>query len=717
MGKRTTRKPSGTPRTPRRPGRSRLLIWTGAAAVCALGAYWWTARPRGPALVRLTNANVLLITIDTLRADALGCDGGAASTPGLDRLAAAGTRYTFAHAHAPVTLVSHASILSGLYPFQHGIRDNSGFRFPRSIPTLATRLKGAGLATGAFVGAFPLHSQFGLNAGFGVYDENFKETGLPTDFSMSERPATAVVAAARPWIASQRGRWFAWVHVFDPHAPYRPPEPFASRYASNPYAGEVAATDAALAPLLDDVRRAERPTLVVVTGDHGEALGDHGEQTHSLFAYESTLRVPLIIAELDGGRGDSRAGSVSNDLVRHVDIAPTVLDIVGERPDPALPGRSLLSPAPEPEAIASYFEALSASLNRGWAPLTGVIVGREKFVQLPIPELYDLTADPAETQNLIDGRPDRRRALEARLRDLQATGPDGRREEDPATKARLSALGYVSGSAAAHRGPYTENDDPKRLIDLDRKIHDAIELFQRGDRERAVSLYREILERRPDSAIAYAHLGFVLWEMDRRDEAIATLERARAAGVSDPMIDSKLGMYLSETGRAREGLPLLERAAAHPAADVDTLNTLAIGYARAGLPDRALATFHRVLDLEPGSPMAWQNIGSVELERGHAATARDAFRRALQADSNWAAAYTGLGVAERRLGNFDAAVESWKRAVALDPAQFDALYNLATELASAGRRNEARPYAERFVATAPAAEYRKDIEKVKAYLR
>src|SRR5262249_13260642 len=248
-------------------------------------------------------------------------------------------------------------------------------------------------------------------------------------------------------------------------APYRPPEPFASRYSANPYAGEVAATDAALAPLLDDVRaRADRPALVVVTGDHDEALGDHGEQTHSLFAYESTLRVPLIIAEFGAEGVGGRPGSVSDDLVRHVDIAPTVLDIIGERADPTLPGRSLLSPAPDRSATASYFEALSASLNRGWAPLTGVIVGREKFVQLPIPELYDLAEDPGEARNLIDRRPDRRRALEARLRDLEATAASERREEDPATRARLSALGYVSRSAPAHRGPYAENDDPKRLI-------------------------------------------------------------------------------------------------------------------------------------------------------------------------------------------------------------------------------------------------------------
>ena len=697
--------------------RSNARLWIiGALAVLAAAGWYglrgWSARP---ALVRTADQNVLLITIDTLRADAPGCYGGPAATPAIDRLAGSGTRYTFAHAPAPLTLVSHATILSGLHPFQHGIRDNSGFRFPTSIPTLATRLKAAGFATGAFVGAFPLHSQFGLNRDFDVYDENFKESTLPADFAISERPATAVVAAARSWIGRQNGRWFAWVHVFDPHAPYSPPEPFASQYASNPYAGEVAATDAALAPLLADAAAIGRRTLVVLTSDHGEALGDHGEQTHGLFAYESTLRVPLVIAQLGGASAGRSAGAVSDDPVRHIDIVPTVIDVIGAPVDPALPGRSLLSPVPP--TTTAYFEALSASLNRGWAPLTGVIVGREKLVDLPLPEMYDLSSDPAERTNVVDRAGDRRRVLEAHLRELKAPGPAERHEEDPATLARLRALGYVSGSGApSHRGPYTEKDDPKQLIEIDQKIHDAIDRFQRGDAAQAIAIYRDVIARRPDMAIAYEQLAFVSWEAGRPGDAIATLKQAVARGVSSATIESKLGMYLSETGHAQEGLPWLERAAARPLTDIDTLNALAIGYARVGLPDRAIATFRRVLEVDASNAMAEQNIGSVELGRGDARAAREAFRRALTADPNWAAAYTGLGVAERRLSNFDAAIVSWKRAVELDPREYDALYNLATELASAGRTAEAREYAQRFVGSAPPARYGDDIRRLRHYL-
>src|SRR5438094_5156431 len=297
--------------------RSVVIVGTFALAACDRSAPRTDLRP-------ISGQNVLLITIDTLRADALGCDGGAAATPALDRLAAGGVRFDFAHAHAVTTLASHASILTGTYPFRHGIRDNSGYRLPAQAQTASTRLKPHGYATAAFVGAFPVHSRFGLNRGFDVYDDRFGDTRAPDEFAMPERPASAVVPLARQWIAERHeagesgrsggsgdassgaralqasGSWFVWIHLFDPHAPYKPPPPFDAQYASQPYYGEVAATDAALAPLLDDLRSSGRPTLVVVTGDHGEALGDHGEQSHGLFAYESTLRVPLIIAEISG---------------------------------------------------------------------------------------------------------------------------------------------------------------------------------------------------------------------------------------------------------------------------------------------------------------------------------------------------------------------------------------------------------------------------------
>ena len=279
--------------------------------------------------------DVLLITIDTLRADALGFSGNSrVATPTLDRLAGQGLVFTNAHAHNVVTLPSHVNILTGLYPYQHGVRDNTGFRVSSDTPTLATWLKEGGYSTGAFVGAFPLDSRFGLNRGFDTYDDRYPKGRTPLDFEMPERPASEVIAAARQWYAKSAGRpRFLWVHLYDCHAPYRPPEPFATRYRTEPYLGEVAGVDAALSPLLEPFLAGQAPpTLIVVTADHGEALGDHGEQSHGLFAYEATLHVPMIVW-LPGTVKPGHSALPA----RHIDIAPTILAAAGIAPPPACP--------------------------------------------------------------------------------------------------------------------------------------------------------------------------------------------------------------------------------------------------------------------------------------------------------------------------------------------------------------------------------------------
>ena len=512
-----------------------------------------------PLVERTVDQNVLLITINTLRADALGGYGGAAATPNLDGLAAAGARFEFAHAHAVVTLPSHASILTGVYPFEHGIHDNAGYRLPDDSVTLAGMLRAQGFATGAFVGAFPLDSRFGLDNGFDVYDDRFGHAEGPSDFTIAERPAEDVVGAAREWIEARSGPWFAWVHLFDPHAVYRPPPPFDERYAASPYHGEVAYVDHALGPLLDAARVAgERPTLVVATADHGEALGEHGERTHGLFAYEATLRVPLILAQIGRTSAVSDEMVVSHDPARHVDIVPTVLDALSLPMPPALPGRSLLDPAPVDTEALSYFEALSASLDRGWAPLRGVLAGRDKYIDLPLAELYDLQADPAESDNLVDGRAGRARELAALLADLPASDPlDRRIAETAEVVERLRSLGYAGGTAPA-KDTYTEDDDPKRLAQLDDAIHLGVDLYQRGRPREAIDVYRGVIDERPELELAHRHLAFLHWSLGEVEEAVAVLTRARDAGFAGPAVAGQLGIYLAESGAADEAVPLLE---------------------------------------------------------------------------------------------------------------------------------------------------------------
>jgi arylsulfatase A-like enzyme/Flp pilus assembly protein TadD len=701
-----------------------IIAFAFAGAACS--------RQSAPSNLRaIPHQNVLLITIDTLRADALSAYGGPAATPALDRLAAEGVRFDFAHAHAVVTLPSHASILTGLYPFQHGIRDNSGYRLPAGTATIATLLKEQGYATAAFVGAFPLSARFGLNAGFDVYDDRLREGHGPSEFNMPERPATTIVALSRDWIrahgrsvANSQGSapaaaapWFVWIHLFDPHAPYRPPAPFNERYAGRPYYGEVAATDAALGPLLEEVRAASSPTLVIATADHGEALGEHGEESHGLFAYEATLRVPLIVAEWPRPADTAGTGAVRGEVTaapaRLVDLVPTILDAVGQRAPSALPGRSLLDSAERLGHASSrptYFEAMSGLLNRGWAPLSGVIVDREKLVDLPIVERYDLSADAKEQTNLAGRAPERDRTLAAVLQGFKPQRPGERPAEDAEVASQLRALGYVTGSAPAKQ-TYTDADDPKRLVELDRMVHRGVEAFTAGRPDEAAQIYAAILDRRPDMAIAYRHLAYIDARRGKLAEAVDVLNKAKRAGVDDERASTQMAEYLTELGRADDAIKLLEPRSDRTS-DPDTLNTLGIAYARAHRTAAARRTFERVASLNPTSSVPFENLGMLALDRGDLTEARRQYERAIAIDPSSSRAHSGRGVAALRGGDRAGAIVAWSRAVQLDATNFEALYNLGTTLARAGDVSRARPYLEQFLRSAPPARFEADRREV-----
>lgn len=684
------------------------------AVVIALGAWWWT-RARAPVFVFSAEQNVLLVTIDTLRGDALGSYGGQARTPNLDRLVKEGLRFSFAHAHAVMTLPSHTSILTGRYPFDHRVRDNAGFRLPDSVRTLAEAAKDRGLATGAFVGAFPLDRQFGLAQGFDAYDDLSGAEVAPSDFAFSERPAAEVVSRAMQWIRSQQKPWLAWVHVFDPHSPYAPPPLFAQDYAGNLYAGEVAYTDHALRPLLDLVRGGSRPTTVVVTADHGEGLGEHGEATHGVFAYETTLRIPLIVAQVGPFTSPGR-GKTIDAPVSHVDIVPTVAALLGLQMPADLPGRSLLTADADSEPRATYFEAMTGMLKRGWAPLRGVIVGREKYIDLPINELYDLDEDPHETRNRVALSPQQVRALTARLNAFGGGMPDEQKGENAEVRARLQSLGYLSGSVP-RKAKYTEEDDPKKLIDVDRLMMNGIELHRNGRSVEAIEAYRKVIARRPDMGLAYRRLAYIQWETGATTDAIGTLRRDIETNGATVDTEVRLGTYLAETGQGEAAIPMLERATSADPENLDALNALGIAYAGASRQADALQTFEKILALNPRDAFALENVGTVHLQQGNLAGAHDAFTRAVQNNPKSSRAHAGLGVVAMQNGAPDDAFKHWREAVELDPRNFDALYNLATELANAGRTAEARPYVERFVKTAPPAMYGPDIERLREILR
>ena len=704
-------------------------VIAGILGLAILAAVMWWPRANAFLLEPRTDQNVLLVTIDTLRADALSSYGGPARTPNLDGLAAHGARFTFAHAHAVVTLPSHTSILTGRYPYAHGMRDNSGFRVKEGTATLATRLKAGGFATGAFVGGFPLTKRFGLAPGFDAYDDQMPEMDGAITVSMPERRADLVVSRAVDWIGRQTGRFFAWVHVFDPHSPYTPPDEDRTSYSAQPYYGEVAWVDRALGPLLDRVAGVPRPTLVIVTADHGESLGDHGELTHGMFAYEATLKVPLIVAQIPGrdAAGSSPRGVVIDTPVRHIDIAPTVLEAVGAAVEDSLPGSSLRGPigAGGGADRPAYFEAMTYNLVRGWAPLRGVLSGRQKFIDLPIPELYDLAVDPQEAKNQAAEQEDRMKVLGGLLRGYNVAPPARPGPESAEVAATLRSLGYVTGSAPA-RQVYTEADDPKRLVKVDQDLHTAGELSRSGKVQDAIAIFDSVIARRPDTADAHLQLAYAYWQSGQPGAAIATLEKALKHGAPDRDVRIQLGLYLAESGTdVARAIKVLETL---PDDDVEAVNALGVAYSAAGRRADATRAFKRVLALDPTNGLAYQNLASMVLRDAQAARnradrdrglkeAETLARQALDADPELAKAYTTLGVILAGTGRRSDAIESWKRAVALDGSEFDALYNLSVLLVEAGRHQEAREYAQRFVATAPPAQYRADIEQLQRYLR
>jgi arylsulfatase A-like enzyme/Flp pilus assembly protein TadD len=649
--------------------------------------------------------DVILITIDTLRADALGFAGNKrVSTPYLDSLAARGTVFTNAHAHNVVTLPSHTNILTGLYPYQHGIRDNAGFALGRGHPTIAAMLHGAGYATAAFVSAFPLDSRFGLNAGFDVYDDKYREGSNPLDFVVQERPAEETLRAAHAWYESnQDKKKFLWIHLYDPHAPYDAPPPFREQYRDAPYLGEVAYVDLQLSQFLQPLLQSHPNTVVIITGDHGEAMGDHGEQTHGLFAYESTLKVPLII--IDPDQPPRREAT----YVRHVDLVPTILHRLGAPIPSALPGRPLL---PGNGNADSYFEAMSASLNRGWAPLVGLIHGGRKYIDLPIPELYDLAADPAEKRNMADT--DRRNVFAIRklLSDNAPPTQSIKRTVDPAQNAQLMSLGYISGSA--EKKTYTIADDPKNLIDVDNQLHEAVALYQTGQLPKAIDDLRKILKRDPNIKVASEMLAFMLQQNENPAAAIDMLRRSMQAGTANEAMQVRLGLLLSATGQAKEALAILAPFASGQNPDV--LNAYGIALADSGDLAKARAEFERVLTIDHTNATAYQNLGVVSLRAGDVANARASLSKALALNDQLPIALNLMGVLEMKSGHPDDAIAWWRKAVKADPRLYDAMYNLAIVASRTGRNDIARDALHRFIETAPPQRYADDIVTARALL-
>jgi arylsulfatase A-like enzyme/Flp pilus assembly protein TadD len=641
--------------------------------------------------------NILLITIDTLRADHLGCYGyAAAQTPNIDGLAGRGVLFTRAFGHTPLTLPSHTNILLGLTPNAHGVHDNSNFIIREGFLSLAQWLKGQGYATGAFVGAFPLDSRFGLTQGFDVYDDNYGIQG-PTDLKFVERRADVVVGLGLEWIKAQAGPWFLWIHCFDPHHPYDPPEPYKDLYAKDPYDGEIAYVDSALGRLFGYLRDRglEAGTAVILTADHGESLGEHGELTHGYFAYNATLHVPMILA-LPGRKGIRVEADVC-----HVDIFPTVCDLLGRKPPAGLQGLSLLpfTQGKRPPSRAIYFETLAPYYSRRWAPLRGYIQGGEKYMESPIPEVYSLENDFGELDNLASktdlerfrkGLSDLMRAEASPLAD--AAGQASDRE----TREKLRSLGYLSSIQKSSPKTFTAKEDLKTLLPYHIKLNQATAAYSAGRIAEGIKYLKEILAEWKTFDLAYTYLAVYYQKEGRAREAEAVLREGYANNPSNFNIMTALGIALIDGGRFEEAVDILQKSLALIDFDPETWNYLGVAYWNQGRYDEALDAYDHALSIDRNFPIVFNNRGSLFLSRYLKSKQADDlvkaaadFRRAVELDPRYASAWNGLGVSSSQAGDINGAIEAWRKAVALKPDLGFALYNLGLGLLARGQKTEA----------------------------
>ncbi len=642
--------------------------------------------------------NLLLVTVDTLRADRLSCyDPAHVRTPVMDALAASGRVFHRAFSHAPLTLPAHASLLVGRTPPAHGVRDNGRFVVPAELQTLAELLQGRGYATGAFVGGYPLHSRFGLAQGFDTYDDRFAAApGVGREFAESR--AGTVVDKALAWLTGRTSPWFLWVHVYDPHDPYEPPEPFLSRFKDAPYDGEVAYVDETLGRLLGALK--ERGlgdgTVTILTADHGESLGDHGELTHGFLTYNPALWVPLIVAVpgLPPGQSD--------ETVAHIDIFPTVCDLLAVPQPSGLEGRSLL-PALKGRMLQErpvYFECLSPYYGRGWAPIRGFIEAGMKFVDSPIPELFDLAADFGEAENLAPGRDlaAYRKRLGGLVQEAEAkSSPGAEAKLDTAAVERLRSLGYTAGPAPSKKESFGPADDVKALLPFHTQAMRALVLNREGRPDRAVEMLQEIVTARPDLDVARVNLALVYEDDGRPDAARQVLaEGLEALPQSYDLFTHAVGFLIArgeyEAAAALIGSRSLPQMESDPKIWVD------LGLCRRNLKeyDKARAAYEAALAIDPTYPVVHNNLGTLELAVGEAAAdpaapARAAarFERAIELDPGYAAAHYGLGQARYRLGQLAAAVASMTRALELEPGLVDAHFYLGLALYRQRRFGEA----------------------------
>ena len=681
--------------------RSRILV-VHAVLICLvlLSACSGNRQPGSEGATRPEAAgksyNVLLITVDTLRADYLSSYGRKSiSTPNIDALAARGVRFAQAFAQVPLTEPSHASILTGSYPQVHRVRDMGGFVLDRNVPTLATILDGAGWNTAAFVGAAILSRYYGMDRGFTAYADSMED-----EFSLKRLPGA--VAEIRGEIVARRAiEWLGktepekpfllWVHFYDPHFPYDPPEPYRSRYGKDLYGGEVAYVDEQVGKILNVIaeRSLETQTLVVLLSDHGESLGEHGEYTHGVFLYDSTMRIPLIFA----GPGIPGRREISQQ-VRSIDVLPTITNLLGLSVGEEAQGVSLVPALLEGKATRSnycYMETLYPRSQMGWCELRAMRTDQWKLVVAPRPELYRFSDDPAEAKNVIAGHPADADRLQKKVWEI--AGPPASLEPlvpqpvDDERRRELDALGYVGSGRTTIRVDMSGPDPKDRVAVLTvlERAGAAMNQARWGD---AAIMLEKAMADDPSNPLVYKHLQFcyeALGQFDRMERAGL---RAIEHGIETGDTVSKLSeLYISRRDLPR-AINLMERAAKADPSNVQNMENLAIAYLQTGRAAEAERLLQAALAQSPRDGTAHNLYGSLEIGRGRQAEAVRHFELAIECAPSLAEPYLNLGLIAQNSGDARKAIAYYRNFLnKADPDKYrEFIPKVRTALASLGAK-------------------------------
>ena len=608
--------------------------------------------------------NVVVITIDTLRADHLGCYGyKQIRTPNIDALASEGGRFERAYTPVPVTLPAHTVIFTGTYPMLSGMHDFSGNKLNPSQPTLASILKQHGYTTAAVIGSAVLDSRFGLNQGFDFYYDHFDFNRLQeSNLEEMKRSGNAVADVALDWLAkNHRNKFFFWMHLYDPHYPYRPPAPFGEEYKDRPYDGEIAFADEQIGRLIAFLKAngLYRNTLIVLAGDHGESLGEHGEKTHGFFIYNATLHVPVIV-RLPG----NSAASVVSEMVSLADLMPTVLQALKFEVPSQVQGRNLLplmAPKKPGEPRNLYAETFLPRLHFNWSELRSVETEKYQFIDAPKPELYDLSSDPGETHNLYPEKKAVGDELRARLAALISQYTAGQELAqktglDPALMERLKSLGYA-GFSGGGNPTITDRSlpDPKDRIQVYELISDAIADSQHGLYQSSTEKLTAALKTEPDSVPVHYLLGLDYYRLREFPRALAEFQR-----VLQLSPDYALAVF-----------------------------NLGLAYARTGDFDQAIQTLKHALDLDGTNFSAAYNLGAAYTQKQMVPEAVAAFRQTIAIAPQYAPGHRALGELLLYQGDVDESLAELRRAADLDPQDAGVHAALAKALLAKGLNVEA----------------------------